>query len=214
MRETDRGRAGWTAAGALALAAALGVSGVVALSATSDGGTGVREEGRGAVAAPPRVPGSVGPNGDGAADAGDGSIPVARQLTPFDTGHSALRRLDPVLLAAVQSAAKDAEQDGVDLFVTSGWRSRGYQQRLLDEAVRKYGSVAEARKFVETPDGSRHVRGQAIDIGPARADEWLIREGARYGLCQIYANEPWHFEVREVGGGRCPAMRGDAAGQG
>ncbi len=34
--------------------------------------------------------------------------------------------------------------------------------------------------------------------------------GAEYGLCQIYANEPWHYELRpdavEVG---CPALYAD-----
>ncbi|MFJ2746129.1 M15 family metallopeptidase [Streptomyces sp. NPDC087440] len=214
MRETGRrgSATGWAVAGGLALVAALGVTGAVALTGGSGDGTGAREE---AVAAPPRrtdpgvPPANPGaPNGDGAADTGDGSIPSARQLTPFDTGHAALRRLDPALLKAVQAAAKDAKEEGVDFFVTSGWRSRGYQQRLLDEGVEKYGSLAEARKFVETPDGSQHVTGRAIDIGSADADRWLIREGARYGLCQIYANELWHFELRE---GKCPVLLRDAS---
>ena len=28
------------------------------------------------------------------------------------------------------------------------------------------------------------------------AAEWLTEHGSAYGLCQIYANEPWHFELR------------------
>jgi LAS superfamily LD-carboxypeptidase LdcB len=94
----------------------------------------------------------------------------------------------------------------------SGWRSKDLQQRLLDQAIRKYGSVAEARKFVNTPQRSSHVSGKAIDIGPTDAADWLIRKGARYGLCQTYGNEMWHFELSTTPGGTCPDPLTDAAG--
>ena len=38
--------------------------------------------------------------------------------------------------------------------------------------------------------------GDAVDLGPAAARSWLAEHGARYGLCRVYANEPWHFELR------------------
>ena len=44
---------------------------------------------------------------------------------------------------------------------------------------------------------SAHVSGDAVDIGDADADAWLAANGAGYGLCPIYDNEPWHFELRE-----------------
>ena len=34
-----------------------------------------------------------------------------------------------------------------------------------------------------------------MDVAPVDADNWLIRNGAQFGLCQIYANELWHFEL-------------------
>jgi zinc D-Ala-D-Ala carboxypeptidase len=40
------------------------------------------------------------------------------------------------------------------------------------------------------------VSGHAVDIGPADAAAWLSEHGAAYGLCQIYGNEPWHYELR------------------
>jgi hypothetical protein len=40
------------------------------------------------------------------------------------------------------------------------------------------------------------VSGNAVDIGPLDATAWLAEHGVRYGLCQIYRNEPWHFELR------------------
>lgn len=141
---------------------------------------------------------------------GDGSIEHNQSLTPFDADHIALRKLDPALLRAVRQAATDAREDGIEFFVTSGWRSRAYQQRLLDEGIERYGSLEEARKFVNTPDKSTHVSGKGIDIGPTDADDWLIRHGSKYGLCQTYANEMWHFELMTTPGGECPAPLADA----
>ena len=93
--------------------------------------------------------------------------------------------------------------------MTSGWRSKTYQRHLLDEAVDRYGTLDRARRFVATPDTSRHVLGQAIDIGPTKADDWLIQHGAEYGLCQAYNNEMWHFELLTTPGGQCPPYRQD-----
>ena len=141
----------------------------------------------------------------------DGGIPEDRNLTPFDTGYPAIQKLNAGLLAAVQKAAGDA-RDRVEFIVTSGWRSKAYQQRLLDEGVEKYGSLEKAREFVSTPEKSHHTSGKAIDIGPTRADDWLIQHGSDYGLCQAYANEMWHFELLTSPGGECPASLPNSAG--
>ncbi|MFC7759444.1 hypothetical protein ACFQY4_16625 [Catellatospora bangladeshensis] len=45
-------------------------------------------------------------------------------------------------------------------------------------------------------------------MGPVEADRWLQRHGGAYGLCQIYANEIWHFELRSQ---PCPPMLPDAS---
>lgn len=116
----------------------------------------------------------------------------------------ALARLDPALLAALRSAAADAQDSGTPMRVTSGWRSDAYQQRLFDEAVATYGSVDEAARWVHTPRLSKHVSGKAVDVGPTNAADWLIRHGSDYGLCQTYANEMWHFELATAPGGECP----------
>ncbi len=137
---------------------------------------------------------------------------VGGTLSVTDTDHAALRNLDPSLLRAVQEAAAEAHEDGISLKVTSGWRSKEYQQQLLDEAVAKYGSLEEAREFVNTPEKSAHVTGDAIDIGPTDAADWLIRNGSEFGLCQTYANEIWHFELMTSPGGECPEPLTNAAG--
>ena len=42
----------------------------------------------------------------------------------------------------------------------------------------------------------------AVIIAPVDAQLWLIENGARYGICQTYANERWHFVlVTEAGRG-------------
>ncbi|MEU9607240.1 M15 family metallopeptidase [Streptomyces sp. NPDC048057] len=146
------------------------------------------------------------------ADGRSGAIGSGRQVTPFDTDHPAVTRLDPALLTALRAAATAAKEDGVDLFVTSGWRSKEYQRELLQRGIARHGSLEKARKFVSTPDKSAHVTGKAVDIGPTDADDWLIRKGAAFGLCQKYANEMWHFELLTEPGGTCPAPLPDAAG--
>jgi zinc D-Ala-D-Ala carboxypeptidase len=118
--------------------------------------------------------------------------------------------LDPALSDAMRQAAADAATEGVELSVTSGWRSPEHQQRLLNEAISRYGSEVEAARWVATPETSTHVSGDAVDIGPSAATAWLSDNGAQYGLCQIYGNEPWHYELRpEAVGDGCPAMYPD-----
>jgi zinc D-Ala-D-Ala carboxypeptidase len=143
--------------------------------------------------------------------AADGYIADGEGLSPFATGYPAVGNLAPELLAAVQHASTDAARDGVDLIITSGWRSVRYQQSLLDAAIAQYGTVAEARRWVNTPEKSTHVTGKAVDIGPTAADLWLRQHGNRYGLCQIYANEMWHYELATEPGGICPRPIADAS---
>ena len=134
----------------------------------------------------------------------DGYIAVGSSVSAFDEHLPAIAKLDPDLRAAVQAAATAAIADGVEFVVSSGWRSPAYQQSLLDAATVQYGSLAEARKWVNTPERSAHVTGDAVDIGFTDADSWLSQHGADYGLCQIYTNEMWHFELATEPGGTCP----------
>ncbi len=121
-----------------------------------------------------------------------------------------MANLDPDLRGALRQAATDAGRDGVSFTINSGWRSPEHQQSLLDQAVAEYGSAAEAARWVATPETSPHVSGDAVDIGPAEAASWLSAHGSRYGLCQIYANEPWHYELRpDAVAEGCPPMYAD-----
>ncbi|HEX6446628.1 MAG TPA: M15 family metallopeptidase [Streptosporangiales bacterium] len=131
-------------------------------------------------------------------------------VTVFDDEYPAVANLDPALLDALRRAATDAAAAGVEFRVNSGWRSPEYQEQLLAEAVSKYGSEEEAARWVATPTASPHVSGAAVDLGPSEARTWLAEHGAGYGLCQIYRNEPWHYELRpEAVDHGCPPMYAD-----
>jgi zinc D-Ala-D-Ala carboxypeptidase len=148
------------------------------------------------------------PRGRGAITEEDGLLPDG--VTVFDAAYPGIAKLRPALLEALREAASDAAGDGISFTVNSGWRSTAYQDRLLREAVSQYGSAKEAARWVATADTSPHVSGDAVDIGSADAIAWLARHGARYGLCPIYRNEPWHYELRATTtGGRCPRPYAD-----
>lgn len=169
-----------------------------------------------AIASRPDYPGSVVAGGSdaGSEAARNGGRPTAEDGYIADGDSVALTDdtpavtgLDPALREALQRAHAAAEEDGIDLRVGSGWRSKAYQAWLLRDAVRTYGSAAEAARWVGTPDTSLHVKGQAVDVSPYAAADWLHRHGAQFGLCRTYDNEAWHFELSPsaVDAG-CPTM--------
>jgi hypothetical protein len=130
----------------------------------------------------------------GALGEAGGAVPDG--TTVFDDQVPGVANLDSALLGALRRAAADAADDGVDFVITSGWRSPEHQAQLLHEAISKYGSEEEAARWVATPDRSAHVSGDAVDIGPSGAAGWLSEHGAAHGLCRVYGNEPWHYELR------------------
>src|SRR5947209_4059615 len=142
--------------------------------------------------------------------AGAASLPTG--VAPTGTGN--VRRLDPALRHAFAVARRDAAAQGVEMSITSGWRSHAEQAALFAAAVRKYGSAAEASHWVLPAGESDHERGLAIDVGPAAGAAWLDANGVRYGLCRRYQNEPWHFELLAPARGQpCPELEPYAHGR-
>jgi LAS superfamily LD-carboxypeptidase LdcB len=161
-------------------------------------------------AAPVDAPRSEGLRSEQRGALGEAGGAVPDGTTVFDATLPAVTNLDNDLIGALRGAAIDAADDGVEILVDSGWRSPEYQRQLLRQAVSQYGSEEEAARWVATAETSAHVAGHAVDVGPSEATAWLSEHGAAYGLCQIYGNEPWHYELRpQARGHGCPPMYAD-----
>lgn len=119
--------------------------------------------------------------------------------------------LDPALALAYTLAQQQAQAAGVPMWITSGYRSPAEQQRMWEEGLRTYGGPEEARRWVLPPDESTHVTGRAIDVGPREGAQWLEANGHRWGLCRVFDNEWWHFELVTVPGAPCPPRVPDAS---
>lgn len=80
--------------------------------------------------------------------------------------------------------------------VFSAYRSVEHQQRLWNNALKKYGSEAAARKWVAPPGRSNHNHGVAIDLryNSDAARRWFHENAKRFGLSFPMAHEPWHIE--------------------
>ena len=121
-----------------------------------------------------------------------------------------LDRTFEVRFLAAQAAAKAA---GFSIRITSGFRSQQLQERLFNDAVKKYGSESEASKWVLPREISNHPWGTAIDVnypGDRMAVKWLEENGSIFGLCRVYENEWWHFEPIIAPGEPCPPMMANA----
>jgi D-alanyl-D-alanine carboxypeptidase len=118
--------------------------------------------------------------------------------------------MNPAAARAFERAFAAARQAGLSPYISSGWRSKRFQQILFDRAVARYGSRAKAMRWVLPPNKSAHVKGYAADVEPRSAAAWLERHGAQYGLCRRYDNEWWHFEYLATAD--CPARLPSPAG--
>jgi D-alanyl-D-alanine carboxypeptidase len=105
--------------------------------------------------------------------------------------------------------AEAAERDSIFLKIKSGYRSAGYQSRILKKRLDKGQSWAEVTKYVAPPGYSEHETGLAVDLaggggvkfGDSRAYQWLQEHAAEYGFRETYPHdpgsplpwEPWHW---------------------
>lgn len=134
-------------------------------------------------------------------------------LSESATASGEVTQLHPLLKARFEAAAIAARVEGVRLYITSGFRNEERQATLFAQAIERYGSESEAAKWVLPPQFSHHPEGLAIDVnypGDRAGARWLDRNGARFGLCRVYANEWWHFEGVIAPGGVCPKMAPNA----
>src|SRR4051794_41444649 len=91
----------------------------------------------------------------------------------------------PDVALAFDRMEEAAAQDGVQLVITSAYRSDAEQ------------AVLWARhpdpKWVARPGTSLHRNGTELDLGPQAAYGWLAANATRFHFTQRYAWEAWHF---------------------
>ena len=134
-------------------------------------------------------------------------------ITEITDATGVATELHPLLATRFSVAQSFARADGVELSLTSGFRSLSRQQMLFDREVKIRGSESEASKWVLPPQFSHHPKGLALDVNyPDGRSEalWLERNGSRFGLCRVYANEWWHFEGVIAPGKACPELAPNA----
>jgi D-alanyl-D-alanine carboxypeptidase len=134
-------------------------------------------------------------------------------LTESATALGEIVAIHPILRNRFDAAFSAASLEGIHLYITSGFRTEDRQATLFANAIKKYGSEAEAAKWVLPARFSHHPDGLAIDVnypGDRLGAQWLEENGSRFGLCRVYANEWWHFEGVIAPGERCPAMAPNA----
>lgn len=120
-------------------------------------------------------------------------------------GHRLSRLVMPDLLAMVEAA----RSDGIELMVSSAYRSYRYQAGLYERHVEQLGKAA-ADRVSARPGHSQHQLGTAIDFGSIAAGygdtpngRWLAASAWRFGFSLSYPAgyeeytgydyEPWHF---------------------
>jgi D-alanyl-D-alanine carboxypeptidase len=132
-------------------------------------------------------------------------------------------KCDARIISELRKMMKAAQQDGINLVVSSSYRDYDRQtyvfNRKIDYYMEKGYSYLEAYKLasitVTVPDASEHQIGLALDItsttysnlevefGDTRAGKWLAAHCAEYGFILRYPlgkeditgiqYEPWHF---------------------
>jgi LAS superfamily LD-carboxypeptidase LdcB len=122
-------------------------------------------------------------------------------------------QIDKQLMNRFKAAQAAAKKDGQTIYIASGFRTLSRQTTLFAQAIKKYGTAAEASKWVLPPLVSHHPWGVAIDVNypddPVGAG-WLEINGSKFGLCRVFKNEWWHFEPVIAPGWKCPGLVPDA----
>ena len=82
-------------------------------------------------------------------------------------------------------AAAARSEVGLQLSITSGFRSDAEQERLF--------AANPDPRWVARPGTSLHRLGTELDLGPPGAYAWLAQNARRFGFTKRYEWEAWHF---------------------
>lgn len=127
------------------------------------------------------------------------SNPDAIVSTGHKDVHGNTIRLARDAAAGLDKVYALAKQRGLSLRVVSSYRSVDQQKYLWEQALKKYGSAAAARKWVAPPGRSRHNSGKAIDIYMYRNGKQIPQKEfdalvAEAGMYRPMSWEGWHIE--------------------
>ena len=117
--------------------------------------------------------------------------------------------VDPDAQASFDKMQAAAAKEGLNIYISSGFRSYDYQSGLYDRYVKRSGK-AEADRYSARPGHSEHQTGLAFDLNSidmtfADTDEckWVNEHCAEYGFIIRYPQgsesitgymyEPWHL---------------------
>lgn len=129
------------------------------------------------------------------------------------TEERSIKCLDKTLMSAWNTMHKDASAKGLNLYISSGYRSYNYQVTVYNTYVRTDG-VAKADTYSSRPGHSEHQTGLCFDLNTIEdsfqyTDEgkWVNDNCYKYGFCirfpkgkdqyTGYQYESWH--LRYVG---------------
>jgi len=115
----------------------------------------------------------------------------------------------------LSKAVAEAKKLGVELYVTSAYRTAAHQQELWNKAINKYHDTSVAAKYVARPGScGGHRSGQAIDVcikgtkscqkmGSAAVADYSDEDVKKLQTImkaagwQRYCGEWWHFQYKE-----------------
>ncbi|WP_326975455.1 M15 family metallopeptidase [Caproicibacter sp. BJN0012] len=127
-------------------------------------------------------------------------------------------QMDHITSAAYTDMWRAASEDGITLWISSGYRNDKKQQSLFSDEVEMYlkkglaykQAEAEAGKSVARPGYSEHATGLTLDLNGVKEDfdqtttfKWLSQHAQDYGFILRYPEdkqnitktkfEPWHY---------------------
>lgn len=139
-------------------------------------------------------------------------------LTDVTIAHApAATQVSKTIAVPLSSMAKQASANGINLMLSSAYRSSDDQQAIYNSLLTRYGRTY-VHEYVAEPGASEHQTGLAVDIASAShgceidvnacsldasAIVWLRAHAAEYGFIERYpsgkqsitgvAGEHWHY---------------------
>lgn len=122
--------------------------------------------------------------------------------------------LEPIVKSQFAVMQKDAAALGLNLYISSGYRSYDYQKRIYNNNVAAYG-VEKTDTFSARPGHSEHQTGLAFDLNTINdafaltpESDWVKEHAHEYGFIVRYPEgksditgykyEPWHLRYLGV----------------